>query len=113
KDKFDKNEFIGQQIVKFKSEGEVKNARTGQNARAQLLGVKKPVDAKRERLEVLGQWLTSTDNRRFAENQANLAWYHLLGRGLVEPIDDFRATNPAVHPQLLEQLTSDLIEAGF
>ncbi|WP_202921301.1 DUF1549 and DUF1553 domain-containing protein [Anatilimnocola aggregata] len=113
KDKFDKNEFIGQQIVKIKSEGEVKNARTGKDARPQLLGAKKPVDTKSERLDALGEWLTSADNKRFAENQANLVWYHLLGRGLVEPIDDFRATNPAVHPQLLDQLASDLIAADY
>jgi hypothetical protein len=113
KDKFDKNEFVGEQIVKFTSKGEVKNARTGKDATPQLLGETKPLDKQRERLEILGEWLTSADNRRFAENQANLIWYHLLGRGLVEPIDDFRDTNPAVHPQLLEQLTSDLIESGF
>lgn len=113
KDKFDKNEFIGQQIVKLKSEGEVKNARTGKDAVPRLLGANKPLESQRERLQLLGEWLTSADNRRFAENQANLIWYHLLGRGLVEPIDDFRATNPAVHPQLLEQLTSELVRAEF
>lgn len=113
KDKFDKNEFIGQQIVKLKTEGEVKNARTNKDATPRLLGAKKPLESERERLQLLGEWLTSTDNKRFAENQANLIWYHLLGRGLVEPIDDFRATNPAVHPQLLEQLTSELIRSEF
>lgn len=113
KDKFDKNEFIGQQIVKLKSEGEVQNARTGKDAEPQLLGAKQPLAGERERLNALGEWLTSADNRRFAENQANLIWYHLLGRGLVEPIDDFRSTNPAVHPQLLDQLTRDLIDSEF
>ncbi|WP_425616180.1 DUF1549 and DUF1553 domain-containing protein [Anatilimnocola sp. NA78] len=113
KDKLDKNEFIGQQIVKINSEGEVKNARTGKDAQPRLLGAKSPVDIKSDRLDALGEWLTSADNKRFAENQANLVWYHLLGRGLVEPIDDFRATNPAVHPQLLDQLANDLIAADF
>jgi hypothetical protein len=113
KDKFDKNEFIGQQIVKIKSEGEVKNARTGKDAEPKLLGAKQPLSGERERLNALGEWLTSADNKRFAENQANLIWYHLLGRGLVEPIDDFRTTNPAVHPQLLEQLTQELIRSEF
>lgn len=113
KDKFDKNEFIGQQIVKLKTEGEVKNARTGQDAHPQLLGAPGPLASERDRLQLLGDWLTGADNRRFAENQANLVWYHLLGRGLVEPIDDFRTTNPAVHPQLLEHLSSELVRAEF
>ncbi|WP_254513766.1 DUF1549 and DUF1553 domain-containing protein [Anatilimnocola floriformis] len=113
KDKFDKNEFVGQQIVKLKDDGEVKNARTGKDAQPKLLGAKQPLNSEDERLAALGDWLTSADNKRFAENQANLIWYHLLGRGLVEPIDDFRSTNPAVHPQLLAQLTDDLIASEF
>ena len=43
----------------------------------------------------------------------NFIWYHLFGRGLVEPIDDFRATNPASNPPLLEELTSDFISHNF
>ena len=113
KDKFDKNEFIGQQIVKLKSDGEVKNARTGKDSQPKLLGAKQPLTSEQERLSALGEWLTAADNRRFAENQANLIWYHLLGRGLVEPIDDFRTTNPAVHPQLLAELTQELIDSEF
>jgi hypothetical protein len=113
KDKLDKHEFVGQQIVKFKDEGEVKNARTGKNAQPQLLGADKRLGKSQERLEALGTWLTSAENERFAENQANLVWYHLLGRGLVEPVDDFRATNPAVHPQLLDDLAAKLSDSGF
>jgi hypothetical protein len=113
KDKFDKNEFIGQQIVKFLDKGEVTNARTNQDAVPQLLGANQPLKSENERLQALGEWLTSADNGRFAENQANLVWYHLLGRGLVEPVDDFRATNPAVHPKLLVHLQQELIRAGF
>lgn len=113
KDKLDKHEFIGQQIVKFKTEGEVQNARTGKDSQAKLLGAKQPLASEQERIAALGEWLTSADNKRFAENQANLIWYHLLGRGLVEPIDDFRTTNPAVHPQLLEHLSQELIASEF
>jgi hypothetical protein len=113
KDKFDKNEFIGQQIVKFLDKGEVTNARTNKDATPKLLGVKEGLKEEEQRLQALGEWLTSADNGRFAENQANLIWYHLLGRGLVEPIDDFRATNPAVHPKLLEHLKQELSSANF
>ena len=43
----------------------------------------------------------------------NRIWYHLLGRGLVEPVDDFRASNPASHPELLDALTEDFVKHGY
>ena len=48
----------------------------------------------------------SSNNGLFIKSQANFIWYHLLGRGLVEPIDDFRVTNPASNPPLLDALAS-------
>ena len=39
----------------------------------------------------------------------NRIWYHLMGRGLVDPVDDFRATNPASHPALLDKLADDFV----
>ena len=61
----------------------------------------------------LAKWLTSPDNRQFARSQVNRIWYHMMGRGLVNPVDDFRVTNPATHPELLERLTDDFIASGF
>ena len=43
----------------------------------------------------------------------NRIWYHLLGRGIVEPIDDFRDTNPASNPPLLDELARDFAAHGF
>ncbi len=65
-----------------------------------------------ERLE-LTNWLTSVDNPYFAKAIVNRLWRHLMGRGLVEPVDDFRATNPPTHPELLEQLAADFIEHDY
>ncbi len=65
-----------------------------------------------EALESLADWLT-TDNRQFARNLANRAWFHLLGRGIVEPVDDFRESNPPANPELLEHLTDAFIENGL
>jgi hypothetical protein len=114
KDKFDKNEFVGEQIVLIKDDGEVNNARTGRIAPPRYLGAQTPkFDTKADRLEPLAQWLTAADNSQFARAQVNLIWYHLLGRGLVEPIDDFRETNPAVNPPLLDALAEDLVASGF
>ena len=113
-DKYDKNEFIGEQIVLVKDQGEVQNARTGDDAAPRLLGAEPLDDASQgDRLDPLGQWLTSPANELFAKSQANLIWFHLLGRGLVEPIDDFRATNPGVNPPLLDALAEDFAAHKF
>jgi len=113
RDKFDKNEFVGEQIVQLKKKGvtPVKHPTSGKVAPPRFLGAKSGTES--EDLSALGNWLTSKDNRLFAKVQANFIWYHVMGRGLVEPIDDFRDTNPAVHPALLEALTDDFVGHGF
>ncbi len=63
--------------------------------------------------EALADWLTSPGNALFARVQANRIWYQLMGRGLVDPPDDFRSTNPASHPALLEALAQDLVQHRF
>lgn len=113
-DKLDNNEFIGEQIVLIKDAGEVQHARTGKNAAPAFLGDESTmIAAGAERLELLSQWLTSKQNRLFAESQANWIWYHVMGRGLVEPLDDFRETNPGVNPELLDALADDFAEHNF
>ena len=113
-DKLDKNEFNGEQIVEMLSEGEVTNARTNADAPPKFLGGDTPtLTAKDDRLAPLAEWLVSPANRQFARAQANFVFYHLLGRGLVEPIDDFRLTNPASLPLLLEALADDLATSRF
>jgi hypothetical protein len=59
--------------------------------------------------EALADWITSKDHRRFARAQVNRLWQSLFGRGLIEPIDDLRDTNPPTHPVLLDRLADDLI----
>src|SRR5260370_12148626 len=49
----------------------------------------------------------------FARNIVNRFWGYLMGRGLVEPIDDMRATNPAINPELLDALAQDFVKAKF
>src|SRR5207249_3263668 len=56
-------------------------------------------------LTVLADWLTR-DNRQFARNLANRAWFHLFSRGIVEPVDDFRDSNPPSNPALLDTVTA-------
>jgi len=66
-----------------------------------------------DELEALASWLTSSTNALFARVQANRVWYQLMGRGLVDPPDDFRATNPASHPALLDALAQDFVKHKF
>jgi hypothetical protein len=61
----------------------------------------------------LATWLTAKDNPFFAKAMVNRVWANLLGRGIVEPIDDFRDSNPPVNPALLEALAKDFVDSGF
>lgn len=66
-----------------------------------------------DRRKKLADWLTAPDNRMFARNLANRFWGYTMGRGLVEPLDDMRATNPATNPELLDALAEDFVRAKF
>ena len=114
RDRNDKHEFDGEQIVFIAKSGEVKNPQTNQPAPSQFLGAQKLAeDGQADRLLELSEWLTRSDNDRFARMQVNRIWFHLMGRGLVDPIDDFRATNPPSHPKLLDWLAKDFVAHGF
>lgn len=113
RDDNDGHEFDGEQIVYLDRTSEVQNARTGRPAMPRLLGVAAPPEADDDRLATVARWVTSRDNPFFARSQVNRIWFHLLGRGLVDPVDDFRATNPASHPELLDELSADFVAHGF
>ncbi len=113
-DKLDKNEFVGEQVVLIAKQDEVRNPSTGQLVAPKFLGGEQlTTDATKDRLESLAAWLTSPDNELFAKSQTNFIWYHVMGQGLVDPIDDFRLTNPASNPPLLDALSSDFVASGF
>ena len=61
----------------------------------------------------LAEWLTSPSNAYFAKAAVNRIWKELMGRGIVEPVDDFRVTNPPSHPELLDRLAADFVELRF
>ncbi|MDB6033340.1 MAG: hypothetical protein JWM16_3678, partial [Verrucomicrobiales bacterium] len=103
------------EIVEDLPKGDVKHDRTGKVAPPQF-----PFPAKFElkkekpsRREELAEWLTSEDNRYFAMSYVNRIWGYLLGTGIIEPLDDIRAGNPASNPELLEFVTQDFIKHGF
>jgi len=100
------------QIVKVIDRGEVIHPRTGEAAIPRLPGTRF-LDEKSDQRETLAKWLVSKDNPAFARALANRLWREMMGRGLVEPVDDMRATNPATHPELLDKLAADLVEANY
>ncbi len=62
--------------------------------------------------EELASWMTSTNNPLFAESMANRLWRHFMGAGLVEPVDDLRASNPPSNPALMALLARELRASG-
>ncbi len=62
---------------------------------------------------VLAEWMSRGDNPFFAHTLVNRYWKHFFNRGLVEPEDDMRETNPPVNPELLNALAADFIESGY
>lgn len=80
---------------------------------AKVLGSIEPVRAGGDPRTALAQWLTSPDNELFSRNLANRIWAQLLGRGVIEPVDDVRASNPPVNEPLLDALSKRLVEEKF
>ena len=69
-----------------------------------LLGGPVPDVQGKDRRAVLAEWLTSPDNPFFARSIANRIWAYFFGQGIVEPVDDFRVSNPPSNPELLAEL---------
>jgi len=80
---------------------------------ARVLGATEPVAAGIDPRKPLAAWLTAPENKLFRENLANRVWAQLLGRGVVEPVDDVRVSNPPANPALLEALGRRLVELKF
>lgn len=66
-----------------------------------------------DRREVLAAWLTSGDNAFFSKSVVNRIWYHVMGRGIVDPVDDFRDSNPSANDELLDALAKDFVAKKF
>ncbi len=92
-----------------------KNPRTGEAIFAHALGDPAPAAPPDpgDRRAALADWMTRPDNPFFARNLANRLWAHFLGRGLVEPVDDVRATNPPSNPELLDALARCVVENKY
>ena len=95
--------------------GEVRHPRTGSDVAPRPLGAESfnVAAGDRPRGASLAEWITSPHNPYFAKAVVNRVWRHLMGRGIVEPVDDLRATNPPSNPALLDALAADFVAGGF
>jgi hypothetical protein len=101
-------------IIYPRTSGEIKNRRNNQNAPPAFLGGVQPTIAREEdRRAVLAKWLTSAENPWFKTSVANRIWARFFGRGIVEPADDVRVSNPPSHPGLYQTLGGKLVDYKF
>jgi Protein of unknown function (DUF1553)/Protein of unknown function (DUF1549) len=104
----------GAEVVYTLRAGEVSQPRTGKVMKPRYLGVgDADVKPDEDRRAVLATWLTSTENPFFAKSVVNRVWFHLMGKGIVDPVDDFRESNPACNDELLDALAKDFGKSKF
>jgi hypothetical protein len=90
------------------------NPRTGKPVEPKLLdGPVLDVPPEEDPRQKLVDWMARPDNPFFAKALCNRVWGQLMGRGLVEPVDDMRATNPPSNPELLDDLARDFVAHHF
>jgi hypothetical protein len=93
--------------------GEVAHPVGGRQMKPKFLGGAEPDVAGKDRREILAKWLASPENPYFATNLANIVWAHFFGRGIVDPVDDVRVSNPASNPELLAELGKRFTEYKY
>lgn len=103
-----------EEVIFVQNSGEVTQPRTGKQMKTHLL-LKGDVDVPegQDRREVFANWLTAPDNPFFAKATINRIWGHLLGRGIVEPVDDFRDSNPPSNAPLLDKLAQEFVANNY
>ncbi|MBM80457.1 MAG: hypothetical protein CMJ78_07680 [Planctomycetaceae bacterium] len=101
-------------FVSVADRGEVTQPRTGRTMKPWLPGTGEvDIADGTDRRTVFAQWLTKADNPYFAHVEVNRLWSFMMGRGIVEPIDDFRESNPPSNAELLSALAADFVKRGF
>ena len=106
------------EVIFSAHEGDVRQPRTGRVMKPKALGGpvlddRGDADADTDRRARLAAWLTGPDNPFFARSLVNRVWFHLMGRGIVEPVDDFRDSNPPSNDELLDGLTAAFVQSRF
>lgn len=103
-----------EQIVFDRGNGEVRHPLPGRSPKPKFLGGDyAKLEPGQDRREVLAKWLASPENPFFAKNLANIVWAHFMGKGIIDPVDDVRISNPPVNPQLLDALGNKFQEYNY
>ena len=104
---------IGQVVYETRGE-DFKHPGTGELVPMRALGTSiGALERNTTRRTVLADWMTAPGNPYFSRMIANRLWAHYMGRGLVEPIDDIRETNPATNVPLLDALAEHMVQVGY
>jgi uncharacterized protein DUF1549/uncharacterized protein DUF1553/Big-like domain-containing protein len=104
----------GEVIVFAKASGDINHPRLLKPlAPTPLDGQPLSLDSPANRREHFAKWLTSPENRYFARAIVNRVFANFMGRGLVDPVDDVRATNPASNEELFDALAKDFVASGY
>jgi hypothetical protein len=109
-----KGNLPDEEVVYATGAGDVRQPRTGRTMAPKALGG--PVldnAAEKDRRVRLATWLSSPENPFFAKSLVNRIWFHLLGRGIVEPVDDFRDSNPACNDELIDGLATEFVKNRY
>jgi hypothetical protein len=102
------------ELLEAAGDPQTTHPRTGEKIHAHALGTPMPAASPSgDRRGALAAWFTAPENPWFARNIANRMWGHFLGRGLVEPVDDVRDTNPPSNPELLDALAKQVVATKF
>ncbi len=113
RDHLDKHEINGDEMIFLAGRPQMLQPRSGV-----MLSPKPPngpkveLGADLDARDELASWLTR-ESSQFRRNLANRVWFHLMGRGIVEPVDDFRDSNPPSNPPLLDAITSEFVSQGM
>ncbi|MCI0746224.1 MAG: DUF1549 domain-containing protein, partial [Verrucomicrobia subdivision 3 bacterium] len=100
-------------IVFDKGDGEVRHPVGNKTMMPKFLGGDMAEIKGESRREALAKWIASPENPYFAKNLANIVWAHFVGKGIIDPADDVRISNPASNPELLDALGAKFTEYGY
>jgi hypothetical protein len=104
----------GENVVFAKTSGDIMHPRLLKPLDPTPLDGKSiPLDSPIDRRIAFDQWLTSPSNPYFARSLVNRVWANFMGRGIINPVDDTRATNPASNEDLIAALTKDFVEHHY
>ena len=104
----------GAEVIYSDRGGEVTQPRTLKVMAPKFMGAEIPtIPPGKDRREILAAWLTKGDNPFFAKSVVNRIWFHLNARGIVDPVDDFRDSNPSANDALLDALAKDFVDKKF